>query len=587
MKNKVIPELLAPAGSAAMLLAALRCGADAVYLGGSAFNARTGARNFSPDQLREAIALCKNKGVRLYLTLNTMLTDRELPQAIALAQTAIDFGADALIVQDLGLMRRLHERFPNTPLHASTQCSVQTAAGMALLCGLGVVRAVVPRECTREEIAALLDHAPVDLEVFVYGAHCMAVSGQCLLSAALGDRSGNKGSCAQPCRLPWRVNGAFASSYALSLKDLSLIDYVTEPPLDRIASFKIEGRRKRPEYAAAAVTAFRHALDGKPPTVTKDELRQAFSRDGFTQGYFLNKRDSDMFGRRDTKDTMPPALLQKLRNMEYSRDRRQNIAAQPVQIDTIAQTKTQISALASSEKEIWLRFLSHEQIPRIAFEKNQKIFLPCDTPQKNIARWKADVEIPAGIFGGGAAVLSQLRRAKEAGARRAMAHTLDGIALARESGLIPVGGEGLQVCNSESLCALRDFGAERAVVSPECTASQLRDMRRVIPAGAVIYGRMALMLMRVCPVRAAIGCKACGGNGAVIDRKGVRFPVRCKCACAVMYNSRPIWLADKKLPEMDIRLFSFTTESRAQCAAVLRDYADCKPCAGEFTRGKL
>ena len=200
------PELLAPAGSAEALLAAIRCGADAVYLGGGAFNARAGARNFDRDALEEAGRLCKSHNIKLYFTLNTLLTDRELPRALALAEEAVRAGADAIIVQDLGLLLRLHEARPDLPLHASTQCSTQTAGGMALLKELGAVRCIVPRECSKEELAALVNEALLELETFVHGALCMSVSGQCLLSHALGGRSGNRGTCAQPCRLPWAVD---------------------------------------------------------------------------------------------------------------------------------------------------------------------------------------------------------------------------------------------------------------------------------------------------------------------------------------------------------------------------------------------
>ena len=308
------PEILAPAGSAEALLAAIRCGADAVYLGGGAFNARANARNFTRDALAQAGRQCKSHGVKLYFTLNTLLSDQELPQALALAREALRAGAHAIIVQDLGLLRRLHESYPALPLHASTQCSVQTAGGMALLKALGASRCIVPRECSREELAVLADTAPLELEAFVHGALCMSVSGQCLLSFALGGRSGNRGACAQPCRLPWAVdNGqSAADSCGLSLKDLSLLDEIGRPPLNRMAALKIEGRQKRPEYVAAAVTAFRHALDGTDSPVSGDDLRQTFSRSGFTQGYFHGARDGGMFGERRKEDIAPPETLRRM-----------------------------------------------------------------------------------------------------------------------------------------------------------------------------------------------------------------------------------------------------------------------------------
>jgi len=702
------PELLAPAGSPQALLAAIRCGADAVYLGGGAFNARAGARNFSRDALEEAGRLCKSHNVKLYFTLNTLLSGRELPQALALAQEVIRAGADAVIVQDLGLLRLLHEAFPDLPLHASTQCSVQTAAGMALLKELGAARCIVPRELTRGELTALAASAPLELEAFVHGALCMSVSGQCLLSFALGGRSGNKGTCAQPCRLPFSVDSGqlTVDSCGLSLKDLSLLEEVNRPPLSQMAALKIEGRLKRPEYVAAAVTAFRHALDGTASPVSGDELRQTFSRSGFTQGYYQAARDKSMYGARQKEDiapqetlrrmaalyakevprvpivfyfcgvvgepasltakalghsvcvqgeTLEPAQTQALtqasvrRQLErlggtqfYAREvrvdlqdgafipmgqlnalRRQALAALENEIcrggilATRAQkklaTRTQkklatrapveihaggnyfcaVTARKSAAPTAWfvgetLRFLSHMQIP-YNIPEHAQIFLPCDTPPEILSRHRAQITIPAGVFGDCDKILAQLRRAKESGASLAMAQTLDGVALAKEAGLLPIAGEGMNILNSASLEALRDLGCAGALASAEITPAQIRDLHAPIPIGAMVYGRLALMLCRNCPVKAQISCKACANSKSLVDRKGVAFPVRCENSCAHIYNSRPLWLADaqEQLPPLDFRLYSFTTETRGECAAVLRAYQNSEARKGEFTRGWL
>jgi len=589
------PELLAPAGSAEALLAAIRCGADAVYLGGGAFNARAAAPNFKRPALEDAGRLCKSHGVKLYFTLNTLLSDRELPQALALAEEAVRAGADAIIVQDLGLLRLLHGAWPHLPLHASTQCSTQTAGGMALLKELGAARCIVPRECSKDELEALVENAPLELEAFVHGALCMSVSGQCLLSHALGGRSGNRGTCAQPCRLPWAMHNAQMHAVpctghnCLSLKDLSLLDEVNQPPLGRMAALKIEGRLKRPEYVAAAVTAFRHALDGTQSPVSGEDLRRTFSRSGFTRGYYEGGRSAEMFGTRRREDAAPPETLRRMAALyaEETSDRR------GVQQATRAPNQSHVSpaggrnaAPTAGISGTVLRFLSHKQIPD-NIPKDAQIFLPCDTPPELVKKYRAQVTIPAGVFGEYDKILVQLRRAREAGASLAMAQTLDGIALAREAGLGPVAGEGMNVLNSACLEALGALGAAGAVLSAEMNAAQARDLRGRIPFGAMAYGRLALMLCRNCPVKAQIGCKACRNSGSLIDRRGTVFPVRCEGACARVYNSRPLWLADVqgKLSALGFRLYAFTTESREECAAVLRAYQNGAACKGEFTRG--
>lgn len=295
------PELLAPAGSREALVAAVRCGADAVYLGVGAFNARQNAANFTPEELFEVTAYCHERGVAVHLALNTLLREDEMAGALALAETAGKAGVDALIVQDPGLARRLRAAMPTMPLHASTQLSCHTPAGVDSLRDAGFSRVVLSREMSREEIAACIGRN-CEIEVFVHGALCMSVSGQCYLSAMLGGRSGNRGLCAQPCRLPFSAENGQGEA-ALSLKDQSLIPHIPELMGMGVASLKIEGRMKRPEYVAAAVTACRTALDGQPPDPELlTDLQNVFSRSGFTDGYYTGHRGASMFGVRRKED---------------------------------------------------------------------------------------------------------------------------------------------------------------------------------------------------------------------------------------------------------------------------------------------
>ena len=311
------PELLAPAGSAECLEPALRCGADAVYLGASRFSARGNAANFDRDALAQAVRDCHARGVRVYLALNTLLRDDELNDALALAAYACSLPVDALIVQDLGLIRMLRACAPQLKLSASTQMSIHAPAGARLCAALGLQRVVLSRELSAAELREIANAAPeLELEAFVHGALCMSVSGQCYFSAVLGGRSGNRGLCAQPCRLPFAApNG---TGHDLSLKDLSLTDRLHELADCGICSLKIEGRMKRPEYVAAAVTACRCALDEQPaPNGLHDALRAVFSRSGFTQGYFDGVRTRDMFGTRQKEDVeaASPAVLAQLHTL--------------------------------------------------------------------------------------------------------------------------------------------------------------------------------------------------------------------------------------------------------------------------------
>jgi len=314
------PEILAPAGGFEALKAAVRCGADAIYFGGKTLNARIRADNFGDDELPEAVAYCRARGVRAYITLNTLARDSEIGQALKTIEAACSCGADGLILQDTGLAALAREAAPGMKLHASTQMSVQTREGLALLKELGFSRAVLPRELSGPELAALADKPPLELEVFVHGALCMSVSGQCYLSAFLGSRSGNRGLCAGPCRLPFRGGD---NAFALSLKDLSLLKYLPELAAMGIASLKIEGRMKSPEYVAAAVTACRRVLDGQEPD--NRVLENAFSRSGFTAGYYEGRRGAAMFGVRSAADEhssrMEAPALRKLYSKEAPRVR--------------------------------------------------------------------------------------------------------------------------------------------------------------------------------------------------------------------------------------------------------------------------
>ncbi len=290
-------EILAPAGSYQSLTAALRAGADAVYLGLNQFSARGAAANFNTEQLAQAVADCHERGVKVHVALNTLIKDEERSALYAALQSICAVGVDAVIVQDLAVASMVRSCAPSLPMHASTQMTVHNLSGVRVLEQLGFSRVVLARELTLDEIEYITKNTKLEVEVFIHGALCMSASGMCYLSSLLGQRSGNRGLCAQPCRLNFQCNGR---AHALSLKDLSAILQLTRLEQMGVASVKIEGRMKRPEYVAAAVTACREARDGQTPDMQK--LQAVFSRSGFTDGYLTGRRTLDMFGIRRKED---------------------------------------------------------------------------------------------------------------------------------------------------------------------------------------------------------------------------------------------------------------------------------------------
>lgn len=314
-------EILAPAGTWEALTAAVRSGANAVYLGVGDFNARRNATNFQLSELKDIITYCHIRGVKVHLALNTLVSDAELPAALEIIECGCAFGADAFIIQDLGLARLVHAIAPDMPLHASTQMAVMNAAGFRLLESLGFTRVVLPRELSLKEIQEIREQTSLELELFVHGALCMCVSGQCYLSAMLGGRSGNRGLCAQPCRLPFQAPGG--TGHDLSLKDLSIIGQLPALAEAGITSFKIEGRMKRPEYVAAAVTACQNALQWISDPQLNEQLRAVFSRSGFTDGYLSGHRGPAMFGTRQKEDVLAAAPILEQLSALYQEDPQQ------------------------------------------------------------------------------------------------------------------------------------------------------------------------------------------------------------------------------------------------------------------------
>lgn len=671
-------EILAPAGGYDALVAAVRCGANAVYLGGKALNARRNASNFSDEELRGAVAYCHARNVKAYLTLNTLVADSELETAYDAIECACNSHADALILQDIGLVSLVRQVCPDMPMHASTQMSVQSIEGVRELEKMGFARVVLPRELSESEIAAIAAKTDMELEYFVHGALCMCVSGQCLMSSVLGGRSGNRGLCAQPCRLPFGVNSKGGN--ALSLKDLSLVDELRRLEKAGICSFKIEGRMKRPEYVAAAVTACKNSLNNINDYNIDEALRAVFSRSGFTKGYFEGKLGKDMFGVRRKEDVegaapvlsslarlydgekpllpadmelkfkrsepltlkvsacgktaavtgdIPSEAVNKAVTEEELRDRLAKCGgtqffAGDISIDldeglnapASAINRLRRQALTELDGELakgrdipftrtervtashraermkpHARFFSEASVPD-SLDGLARVILPIETSPETLKRVldsgaQAAVEIPPAVFSNADKYVKKLTELKENGLSLAWACGLDGVGIARRAGLKFVCGFGMNIFNSVSVSEAAILGAEDCLLSCEVSLAQAAHIGGELPRGLMIYGRIPLMMTRNCPVGTKLTCVECGGRSYLLDRMGVRFPVRCKNGCSFVLNSRPLWLADKlnDIRNVDYGLLWFTDESKEGCARVISDYRRGGAPQGEFTRG--
>ena len=332
-------ELLSPAGSPEAVIAAVQNGADAIYMGLGNFNARRGAKNFTDEEFERSMRYCRIRGCKVYVTLNTLVNDREITQAVESARLASELGADGIIIQDLGLAYAIRQALPDIPLHASTQMSIHNLAGVEAAAEMGMTRAVLARELSLEQIKFITQHASIETEVFVHGALCFCQSGQCYMSALIGRRSGNRGMCA---RMQYSLGGRM-DDYPMSLKDNCLVDRLRELEDAGVACLKIEGRMKRPEYTAIVTKIYSKALkeQRQPSTEEMETLEKAFSRQGFTQGYF-NGDKKDMFGRREEPDKDTEKLFT-LARKGYSEGELRRV---PVHFYTVAEKGMPVKAIA-------------------------------------------------------------------------------------------------------------------------------------------------------------------------------------------------------------------------------------------------
>ncbi len=550
-----LPELLAPAGSFEAAKAALKAGADAIYVGGRMLNARMNAENLTDEQLEQCVTLCHKKGVRLYVTINTAVLDKELKDAVSYLDFLYKIGVDALILSDLGLASLIKERYPNMELHASTQASGTNAESAKAFARLGFSRMVCARELSQSEIKTLCKDSPIEIEQFVHGAICVSQSGQCLASAVMGGRSGNRGVCAQPCRM--KYNG----SYPISLKDICLANHIPELISSGVASLKIEGRMKSPAYVYTVVSTYRKLLD-EARNASKAEistLEAVFSRGGFTDGYYTEKIDDTMLGMRSERDMQASAKVQ-------TSFADLNRSLPPITVND--RTPNGEITLPKPPKKhsggkpiMTARFYSPEQV--CGDEVFSHIYLPLDR-YENVCD---GVLLPPSIFPGEEKkFFDDLERAVRLGATEALITHVSQIEIAKSYGLNPHGDYRLNVFNSPAARFYLDAGLRDVILSPELTLPQIRDINA--PKAVIVYGKFPIMLLTK-PV----------GAKDLTDKTGARFEIIKENGRDILLNSVPVYMADKEndLSQVRGRHFIFTTESRQECKKILLAYQNGQP----------
>ena len=549
---KKLPELLAPVGSPETLDAAIMGGADAVYLGGKLFNARMNAKNFDDESIKNAVSLCHKNGVKLYVTLNTLIYDRALTDALKFAEKLYLSGVDALITADVGFSKILHEYLPDFELHASTQMSGHNTYSAEFFKNMGFSRMVCAREMSRENIDFLVKNSPIEIEMFVHGAMCVSQSGQCLMSSFIGNRSGNRGECAQPCRLPYN------NSYPISLKDMCLANHVRDLIDSNVASLKIEGRMKSPSYVYSVVSTYRKLLDENRNASPKEieRLASVFSRGGFSDGYYVGKIDRDMLGIRSADDK-EATKYSNVKQVSVKRERK-DISFTPRDNRLPEEISIKVSEKLS-KKTRSARFYNADSIPDTDWF--DIIYLPLDRFTKGKAN---GVIMPPVIFDSEVEKIDgMLKKAKENGALHCLVGNVGHVEIAKKHGFIIHGDYRLNVYNNSTMLSFDDM--ESVIVSPELTLAQIRDLKG--KKSVIVYGKVPLMTL-----------ERKTGQKMLCDRKRIAFPVLKEGGREIIVNSVPIYMADrfndlKKNYIFDMH-YIFTTETKSEVLSIIQAYKD-------------
>ncbi len=680
-------EILAPAGSFEALKAAVNNGADAIYLGAGDFNARVFAKNFSREELMAAVKYAHFRGVKIYITLNTLLFDREKEEFIDLVKFLEKIGVDAFIVTDLGALEIIRENCPEMELHASTQLTCHNLDGVKYLEALGFSRVVLSRELSFENIKYIIENTSCEIEVFVHGALCMSYSGQCYLSSVAGERSGNRGKCAQPCRQEYSLGGK--KGHFLSLKDNCLLSEVKKLSELGVHSFKIEGRMKRPEYVSSAVRMYKKVLETGYELKDEKYLEKVFSRQGFTKGYFENKLSKDMFGVRvgDTekeildleKEFLNIEKRQKI-SINYSIKKEEKVFARfslgglfseiygeiPEKAINKAITKGDVeksfSKLGDTAFCLWeisgelddglfipagkLNEIRREGIALLeekildSFKEQRKpvgkrdlplhkekkspdfktvgcfydinaideeilnsfdiIFVDFMSGLENFETFKKLNDIkPLGIRLP-RVVKDDMReefqkdfeKLKSLGLKKVMITNISHPELIKGEDFEVFSDYSFNITNSAALSFLEKEGVDYGVLSFELSFPRIRDLKKHIPCGILVYSKLPLMIFENCIIKNNMACqKGRCEKGEIIlsDKMQNRFLVMREYGCKnVLRNEKPLYLGDKedyKEIGADFFLFDFSSESKNQIKEILSCYQKGGKGPSEFTRG--
>ncbi len=566
MRNKdSLPELLCPCGSYETLKAAVAGGADAVYIGGTLFNARMNAKNFDRDRIVNAVKECHKSGVRLYVTVNTQIYDKELKLALEYVGFLYESGVDAIIIADLGLAELVKKYYPKLELHASTQMTAHNLEAVNRLFSIGYKRVVIARETSMENLMTICQGTEAEVEMFVHGAICVCTSGQCLMSSMLGGRSGNRGECAQPCRM--KYDGA----YPISLKDMCLAGHIPEIIKSGVASLKIEGRMKSPSYVFGVTRIYRRLLDEKRAATEKEiaELSALFSRGGFTDGYFTGKINNSMLGVRSEKDKADSRTAQ----LKIVMPEKPRLCP----IETVCGEHVELpSRLFNPQRRPAKKIIESARFNKAAQIPDSVDYAHIYLPLSGYEAIADGVTLPPVVFDSELYnVEKKLEKAVSKGAKRALVCNIGQISLAEKFGLAVTVDYRMNIFNTASANAaasLFSSAPESVLLSAELTLPQIRDIyfNSKVLKGAIVYGRIPLMLVEK-PI----------GRTELRDTKNARFPVMRENGRDMILNSVPTYMAEytSRLDEAGIeeRHFLFTTESRAEVMKVIYAYKHKQP----------
>ncbi len=670
-------ELLAPSGSFEAVIAAVQSGADAVYIGGKEFSARSGAENFSNEEIAEVIRYCHLRGVKVHVAANILVKERETAQFLEYMGFLNSAGVDAVIIQDIGMAKAVRERYPELPLHASTQMTVASLSAVKYLEKMGFTRVVLARELSADEIGYIAKNSNIETECFVHGAICMCYSGQCLMSSIIGTRSGNRGMCAQPCRLPYEFSGG-KKGHLLSPKDMSLIDDIKTLEACGVTSLKIEGRLKRAEYVAAVVSVYRRYIDKAAAVSKKDKeiLLNSFSRSGFTNGYFINELGKDMmsyeipgntadnnfakeftdilkkenkkrkikifcslkkgeaflvkltdsFG--NTAEASSEELAERAENRPIDRER---LREQLLKLGDTVFDAEEVESDTDPDAFIAIKVINETR--RQAVKRLEEIIAAVPKRSENTAEEKRYANtVYDTIFTASVATAEQLRACEEAGIEVIyLPHSLAGLV---KKGQAEYAVKIPQICDSDekwdipenfgvlisniaqeeiypkckkygnfrlnitnSASAASFDGYESVCISPELNLGDIARISADTPKEAIVYGKLPLMIMKNCPVRAITGKCGRGKPYTLKDRMGEEFAFSCDEAChSILLNSKNIVMSDKladiaKAGISRLRL-EFFDEDYEKTKAVIKEYKMAlagekinSPRENTFTRG--